>query len=131
MSSNTVLESGGAGFAVERLDGYVRICHGGIPESTIKTLHEFWVSLAEICEKLDCQRILLIGPDPGTRPDTMAAFESGVEAARIVAGRSLAICWNGFKSDEQAEFFKTVAGNRGARIEFFSETEAAVKWLFS
>lgn len=131
MTAGKRAESGAGFFEVERLDGYVLIRHGTIGEVTGEKLGQFWRGLAAICDEVNCRRILLVGPDPGARPDTMSAFESGVEAARTVAGRSLAICWRGFKQDEQVDFFKTVAINRGARIEFFSETEAAREWLFA
>ncbi|HBR56113.1 MAG TPA: hypothetical protein DEA22_01360 [Blastocatellia bacterium] len=131
MTGSKFATSGSGFFDVARHEGYVVIRHGSIGDGSGENLREFWNGLAAVCDEMNCRRILLVGPDPGIRIDTMFAFEAGVEAARNVAGRSLAICWRGFRHDEQADFFKTVAANRGARIEFFSETEAALEWLFA
>jgi hypothetical protein len=32
-------------------------------------------------------------------------------------------------TDEQSEFFRTAAMNRGVRVEFFQDLNAALRWL--
>ena len=47
----------------------------------------------------------------------------------MLTGVSLACCFYGCAPDQQTHFFKDVAQNRGVRVEFFDEREAALRWL--
>lgn len=38
-------------------------------------------------------------------------------------------CFYGYRPDEKSRFFKDVAQNRGVRVEFFGERDAALRWL--
>lgn len=42
---------------------------------------------------------------------------------------SVACCFYGYAPDQQTRFFMDVSQNRGVRIEFFAEREAALRWL--
>ena len=47
----------------------------------------------------------------------------------MLTGVSLACCFYGYAPDQQTHFFKDAAQNRGVRVEFFDEREAALRWL--
>ena len=59
---------------------------------------------------------------------TLEARE-GYLYARLVPGLAMACFVQGHVPDEQTEFFKTAAMNRGVRVEFFSNREEALRWL--
>jgi hypothetical protein len=59
----------------------------------------------------------------------MESFDHAGLAARLMPGLSVACCFRGFKPDEQTEFFRTAAMNRGVRVEFVQDLNAALRWL--
>jgi hypothetical protein len=85
--------------------------------------------LMEVCKKGSCVRVLLEAPSPRRKMDTTAAFESGTRLARVSPGLRIAMLFYNYKTDELTEFFKTVAHNRGVRVEYFSEKKKALEWL--
>jgi len=59
----------------------------------------------------------------------MDAYQSGAQAAESIPGMTLAICIDDYTPDDITQFFKNVAYNRGARIEFFNDKKKALAWL--
>ena len=66
---------------------------------------------------------------PSRRMDMAGAFVSGDKLAQSIAGLYMACFFEGYETDELTEFFKTVARNRGAMVEFFNTREEAFRWL--
>jgi hypothetical protein len=48
---------------------------------------------------------------------------------RILPGLSVGCCFRGFVPDEQTEFFRAAAMNRGLRTEFLQDLNMALRWL--
>ncbi len=59
----------------------------------------------------------------------MSTFESETKASRSVRGLSLACCFYDYTHDKLSDLFKAVAKHGGARVEFFSNRNEALKWL--
>jgi hypothetical protein len=59
----------------------------------------------------------------------MDSFGLGSLAGSMLTGVSLACCFYGYTPDQQTQFLKDVAQNRGVRVEFFDNREAALRWL--
>ena len=59
----------------------------------------------------------------------MDAYQSGAQAAESIPGMTLAIFVDHYAPDEITQFFKNVAYNRGAHIEFFNDKKKALAWL--
>jgi hypothetical protein len=94
-------------------------------ESTV----EAWITIGKLCEQYGRSKVLIEGTKPERQMDTMTAFESGRGLAENIVGASIAICLHDYEFDELSAFFKTVAQNRGVKMEFFSELDAALEWL--
>jgi hypothetical protein len=59
----------------------------------------------------------------------MDAFDIAGLISRLLPGLSVAFCFRGYVPDEQSQFFRTAAMNRGVRSEFFQDLNAALRWL--
>ncbi len=70
------------------------------PESTARV----WIAICETCRELGL-------------------------AGRLLPGLSVACIFRGHVPDDQSEFFRTAAMNRGVRMEFFEDLNAALQWL--
>jgi hypothetical protein len=90
---------------------------------------ELWADLSEACERFGCAFALIEAPSMRHKMDTTAVFESGTRLAQIAPGVSVAMVAPDYRADELSEFFKTVARNRGARVEFFTDKQEALDWL--
>jgi hypothetical protein len=90
---------------------------------------EFWPMLSKLCNKYQCGRVLVEGEAPKRDMDTVSAFESGKEASEVYSDLWIALCFDGYEPDETSELFVTAARNRGAKVKFFSEIDAAKRWL--
>lgn len=115
--------------AVEFCGSYIHVKQPGVFELSSPEGRSFWARLREICYELDSDTVLIEASAVEAGGDTMCTFDSGVEASNIVANPTIAICAAGYSPDEGAEFFKTVAINRGAQLEFFASFKNAVSWL--
>ncbi|MBK9156320.1 MAG: hypothetical protein IPM25_19295 [Chloracidobacterium sp.] len=116
-------------FEVEVSDDLLHIKHppGHVitPESAVKN----WELIAMLCRKHRCRKVLIEAHQPARKLDTIHAFESGRTLAEGLKGLTIAMCFVGYQFDDLSDFFKTVAQNRGATVEFFTELEEAEKWL--
>jgi hypothetical protein len=81
------------------------------------------------CTRQGQRRVLIEGTVARRQMGTMDSFGLGSLVGSMLSGISLACCFYGYTPDQQTQFFKDVAQNRGVRIEFFSERDAALRWL--
>ena len=119
----------GKGFTIESRDGYVHLLHEPNYEVNRDSMGEVWSELTAACARTNCNTVLVEAPSPKRQIDTTGAFEAATRISQIAAGIKVAMLLLDYKTDELTEFFKTVARNRGARIEYFSEKEKALEWL--
>lgn len=90
---------------------------------------QVWKDLGELCRRHGCPKVLLEASSPVRDLDTMSAFDSGRMVAEITPGLTVAICFENYTFDELSSFFKTVAQNRGVKIEMFTNVNEALEWL--
>lgn len=95
------------------------------PESEMKA----WTAIAALCAEHGTTNFLIEADAPGREMDTMSAFDSGRALAESAVGLTIAFCFHDYEFDDLTAFFKTVAQNRGVKLEFFNETDEALKWL--
>lgn len=119
----------GKGFTVEDRGGYIHLLHEPNYEVTRESMGVVWAELSAACNELGCNIVLIEAPSPKRQMDTTAAFEVATRIAQIAPGIKVAMLLLDYQTDELTEFFKTVARNRGARVEYFSEKEEALEWL--
>lgn len=117
--------------------GFVLKFHGDFIEIVLppgfvaspSSMPEIWRIISEACSRIDCRKVLVIAHQFKRELETAHAFDSGVDASRIMPGILLALCFKGHEPDDLSAFFKTVALNRGATVEFFDDEDAAREWL--
>lgn len=114
---------------VEFKGDYLHLTHDSEFEVTPESADELWKFLAETCERYGCSRVLAEGPPPKRKMDTVAAFESGVQASAVGKDLWLAIYFHDYQPDEISELFERSARNRGAHVRFFDNRERALNWL--
>ena len=106
---------------------YARLVPGF--EITPERMNRLWQSVGEACLRSGMRRVLTEGTVVGRRMSTMDSFENAAAAARLVPGLAMACFVQGHIPDEQTEFFKIAAMNRGVRVEFFRTQAEALRWL--
>ena len=87
------------------------------------------MAIADVCARQRKRRVLIEGTVARRQMGTMDSYGLGALAGSMLAGNSLACCFYGYTPDQQTQFFKDVAQNRGVRIEFFDSRDAALRWL--
>jgi hypothetical protein len=90
---------------------------------------ELMKSVSDVCTRHGQRRVLVEGRVVARRMATMDSFGAGALAGSMLPGVSVACCFYGYRPDDKSQFFKDVAQNRGVRVEFFSERDAALRWL--
>lgn len=119
----------GLPFELKVHSDYIHVTHptGMVidPDST----QEIWAQLGRFCLEEGVSKVILETSRPELRLDTMAAFDSGRILAENTSGLTVALCFHEYQFDDLTTFLKTVAQNRGVRVEFFSNTDEALKWL--
>ena len=118
-----------SGFSLKFNDDFIEIVHPPGFVATPSSMPDIWRIISEACSRFDCRKVLIVARQFKRELDTAQAFDSGVEAAKIAPGISLALCLKGHEPDELSKFFQTVALNRGATIEFFADEDIAREWL--
>ena len=98
-------------------------------EITPDRMNRLWKEIGEACLRHGVRRVLTEGTVSGRRMTTMDSFENAAAAARMVPGLAMACFVQGHAPDEQTEFFKIAAMNRGVRVEFFNNRDEALRWL--
>lgn len=117
------------GYTIERREGYIYVLHSPDTQITRETSGAVWEELGRVCKEENCTNILVEANAPTRKMDTTAAFESGTQLSRMAAGLKIALLFHNYKTDELSEFFKTVAHNRGVRVDFFTDKQKALEWL--
>lgn len=116
------------GVAITLRDGYLQITH---PDNFVVLSEEIevlWRNLAEACRVFECRRVLNEGSVDLSRLRAYDSYNAGSHAGEI-RGLRMACLFPGYEPNDMAELFKTVASNRGARVEFFTDRAAALEWL--
>ena len=90
---------------------------------------ELILAISDVCARQGQRRVLIEGTVAARKMGTMDAFGAGSLAGSMLTGMAVACCFYGYQPDQQTQFFKDVAHNRGVRIEFFSDVAAALRWL--
>jgi hypothetical protein len=98
-------------------------------EITPPGVTELMMSVSDVCSRQGQRRVLVEGTVVARHMGTMDSFGAGALAGSMLPGVSIACCFYGYKPDDQSQFFKDVAQNRGVRIDFFSDRDAALRWL--
>jgi hypothetical protein len=119
----------GSESTLEVRDGYLyaRLVAGF--EITPDRMNRLWKEIGEACALHGMRRVLTEGTVSGRRMTTMDSFENAAAAARLAPGLAMACFVQGHVPDQQTEFFKIAAMNRGVRVEFFSNRDEALRWL--
>jgi hypothetical protein len=118
-----------SGYTLEPRDGYLYVQLTPGFEMTPESMNIVWVALCEACRERGLRRALVEGDNVTRRLTPMEAFDIASLAARLLPGLSVACIFRGYIPDEQSEFFRTAAMNRGVRMEFFEDLNAALQWL--
>jgi len=116
-------------FSLEFNGRYIHLIHAPDYEISPDSNNILWTELAKACRKHKCLKILTEGSNQRRRIASMDAYQSAAQAAESIPGMTLAICIDNYTPDETTQFFKNVAYNRGARIEFFKDKKKALDWL--
>ena len=120
MNTDFTLDFRGTYIHVQHAQGYI---------ITPESMNRLYLALAKACKHFKCTRVFAEGASVTRQLNMTGAFDSGTQVAEYIAGLSMACFLEGYKTDELTEFFKTVARNRGANVEFFSDREEAFRWL--
>jgi hypothetical protein len=87
------------------------------------------VAISEVCARQGQRRVLIEGTIARRTMGTMDSFSLGSLIGSMLTGVSVACCFYGYAPDQQTQFFKDVSQNRGVRLEFFRDRDAALRWL--
>lgn len=90
---------------------------------------QLMLSVSDVCSRQGKRRVLIEGQVAARRMGNMDSFGAGALAGSMLTGVSLACCFYGYAPDDQSQFFRDVAQNRGVRVDFFSDRDAALRWL--
>jgi hypothetical protein len=118
-----------AGFTVEPRDGYLYVSLDPNFEMTSLSMTSVWTAICETCRELGLRRALAEGDGVVRRLTPVESFDIAELVARLLPGLSVAFVLRGYIPDEQSQFFQTTAMNRGVRVEFFQDLNAALRWL--
>ena len=119
-----------ADFTFEFAGNYIRMQLPVDYEITPENRRQFWVAIGEACNKYNCCRVLAESPTPPKRNMRQTdSLKSALEAAKVPGELRVAFFFKGYTTDKTTEFFINVSYNMGVRIEFFADSEEAIKWL--
>jgi hypothetical protein len=116
-------------FSLEFNGKYIHVTHAPDYEISPESNDKMWKALSEACKKYKCLKVFAESSSQKRRLSSLDAFQSGSQASESIPGVKLAICIYEYTPDETTEFFKNVAYNRGATIEFFNDKQKALAWL--
>lgn len=118
-----------SGYTFEFTGNYVHLNHSDDFVVNPQTIRRLWDDLAEFCNENGCKKVLAEGKVFKRKMTTVEAFESGNAVGKKILGLWLACVFPEYQPDETTDFFKTVAKNRGVRVEFFQNRQDALEWL--
>ncbi len=129
MSTGTSGSRPGLGFTLEQREGYLYVHLAPGFEATPESITRLWSAISDACRRNNLRRVLAEGENVQRKLTPMESYDHAALAARLMPGLTVACCFRGYKTDEQTEFFRTAAMNRGVRVEFFQELDGALRWL--
>ncbi|HXV39552.1 MAG TPA: hypothetical protein VD701_01160 [Steroidobacteraceae bacterium] len=129
MSTGTSGSRPGLDFTLEPREGYLYLHLAPGFEATPETMARMWTAISDACRRNNLRRVLADGENVQRKLTPMESYDHAALAARLMPGLTVACCFRGYQTDEQTEFFKTAAVNRGVRVEFFADLETALRWL--
>ena len=118
-----------AGFTLEPRDGYLYVSLDPGFEMTPLSMTSVWTAICETCRELGLRRALAEGDGVVRRLTPVESLDIAELAARLLPGLSVACVFRGYAPDAQSQLFQTTAMNRGVRMEFFQDLNAALRWL--
>jgi hypothetical protein len=118
-----------SGFTLEPREGYLYVHLAPGFEITPQNLAEFWAAITDACRQHGLLKVLAVGDDVRRKLTPTESFDAAALMARLLPGLSVGCCFRGYRTDEQTQFFRTAAVNRGVRVEFFQDLNSALKWL--
>lgn len=116
-------------FSLEPRGGYLYVQLAPGFEMTPDSTSRVWVAICETCREKGFRRALAVGENVTRRLTPAEASDIASLAGRLLPGLSVACVFHGYVPDEQSQFFQTAAVNRGVRMEFFEDLNAALQWL--
>jgi hypothetical protein len=108
---------------------YVHVALAPGYELRMEGVTALMMSVSDVCSRQGKRRVLIEGTVAARRMGTMDSFGAGALAGSMLTGVSIACCFYGYVPDDQSQFFKDVAQNRGVRVDFFKGRDAALRWL--
>lgn len=118
-----------SGFKLEPREGYLYVQLDPGFEINADNTTRMWMAISEACRAQDLRKVLAEGDGVHRRLTPIEAFDLAGLVTRLLPGLSVACCFRGYVPDEQSQFFRTAAMNRGVRMEFFQDLNAALQWL--
>lgn len=116
-------------FVVTPHAGYIHIELPPGYELRPESATELTLAMSDAGQRHRQRRVLIEGAVARRTMGMMDSFGTGSLAGSMLAGFRIACCFYGYAPDQQTQFFKDVAHNRGVRIEFFADRDAALRWL--
>ena len=116
-------------FTIDFNGKYIHIIHAPDYEICPESNEKMWKELSRACKEYKCLKVFAEGPTQKRRITSLEAYQSGSQASESIPGLTLAICIYKYTPDATTDFFKNVAYNRGATIEFFNDKKKALDWL--
>lgn len=129
MTTGTSGSRPGLDFTLEPREGYLYLHLAPGFEATPESMTRMWTTISDACRRNNLRRVLADGENVQRKLTPMESYDHAALAARLMPGLSVACCFRGYQTDEQTEFFRTAAMNRGVRVEFFEDLDAALRWL--
>ena len=97
-----------------------------IPSQDTKQL---MAAIADHCARHGFRRVLIEGSGVPGGIKALDAYALGSLMGSMLPGASFAFCLSGYSVDANAKFLIDVTHNRGVRLKFFDDSEAALRWL--
>lgn len=119
----------GSDLTVEPREGYLYLHLAPGFELTPESTTRLWTTVGEACRQHNLRHVLADGENVQRKLTPVQTYDHTSLAARLIPGLALACCFRGYQTDEQTEFMKVAAMNRGAQVEFFEDLNAALRWL--
>ena len=85
--------------------------------------------LARTATQFGAKPILVVCDDPHHEVSFEEAYRTGIEFSRQLPLNRVAVALRGRRSTELDRFTEFVAANRGARMHYFDDVQAAKAWL--
>ncbi len=118
-----------SGFTLEKREAYLYLHLEPGFEITPDSTTRMWIAISEACREHGLRKVLAEGDNVQRRLSPLDTFDLASLISRLLPGLSVAFCFRGYVPDDQSQFFRTAAMNRGVRSEFFQDLNAALHWL--